>query len=236
MRRLVLLLPLGFLLACSDSTAPPTSLDTIDELQLNASGGGGQVKVEVCHRTAEGSYNLITIGEPAFDSHVAHGDASPGEPVPANGTFRFDGTCALVPATPDQSNPGPPADYAYSSCGGQPQSLYQSFRPLASELRTVRLYLRIFSSQVLTVNIRAGAFDNPVFASASATGSYGLGDVDFEFGPPVGLTPGATYFIEYVGAPTDATWGWTPDLYPDGAYYGCTGVETTDRDFVFATF
>jgi hypothetical protein len=98
-RRLVLLLPLGFILACSDGTTPsPTSLDPVDGPQFSASGGGGQVKVEVCHRREDGSFDLIVIGEPGFDAHVAHGDAVPGDPVPDMSGYVFDDACVPVAA------------------------------------------------------------------------------------------------------------------------------------------
>jgi hypothetical protein len=101
--------------ACSDGTAPtPTSLDPVGDPQFSTSGGG-QVKVEVCHRRMDGSYNLITIGEPGFDAHVAHGDAAPGEPVPGMPGYRFDDTCLLVPAVADQSSLTGKANFGFVS-------------------------------------------------------------------------------------------------------------------------
>jgi hypothetical protein len=97
MRRLALLFPLGFLLACSDGTAP-TSLDSVGELQFGASRTSGQIKVKVCHRKADGSFKLINIGAPALDAHLAHGDAAPGDPVPGMAGYVFDDAC--VPELP----------------------------------------------------------------------------------------------------------------------------------------
>ena len=45
-------------------------------------------KVELCHRTGNGSYHLISVDVSAEPAHRAHGDAKVGEPVPnATGTF-----------------------------------------------------------------------------------------------------------------------------------------------------
>ena len=53
----------------------------------------GQEKVEVCHVNGAGSYLLIEIADPAFDAHVAHGDARPGDPVPDMPGYVFDAYC-----------------------------------------------------------------------------------------------------------------------------------------------
>jgi hypothetical protein len=58
----------------------------------------GQDKVDVCHSEGNGSYHLITIAEPAYPTHVSHGDAGVGEPVPGNEGFVFDEDCNLVEA------------------------------------------------------------------------------------------------------------------------------------------
>lgn len=58
----------------------------------------GQNKVDVCHSEGNGSYHLINIAEPAYPSHVSHGDAGVGEPVPGNEGFVFDEDCNLVEA------------------------------------------------------------------------------------------------------------------------------------------
>ena len=34
----------------------------------------GQSAVEICHATEHGAYQLITIADPAYDTHIAHGD------------------------------------------------------------------------------------------------------------------------------------------------------------------
>jgi hypothetical protein len=78
---------------CTNGDCPP---DDPPCTNGDCPGGGGKVKVEVCHRTMNGSYNLINIGEPAFDAHIDHGDAAPGEPVPELPGYLFDDACAPV--------------------------------------------------------------------------------------------------------------------------------------------
>lgn len=55
-----------------------------------------QVKKDLCHRTGNGSYHMITIPEPAWQTHYNHGDAGPGEAVPGHVGSVFDDACNLV--------------------------------------------------------------------------------------------------------------------------------------------
>ena len=59
-----------------------------------------QERVEVCHVTGDGTHVLIEIADPAYDAHVAHGDARPGDPVPGIPAYRFDAMC--VPRLTDR--------------------------------------------------------------------------------------------------------------------------------------
>ncbi|MEM5774664.1 MAG: hypothetical protein AAGU05_06640, partial [Anaerolineaceae bacterium] len=43
-----------------------------------------------------GTYAIINISENAFQSHVDHGDASPGEPVPGMAGKKFTADCTVV--------------------------------------------------------------------------------------------------------------------------------------------
>lgn len=55
-------------------------------------------KVDVCHFDKDaGIYFLINISDNAFDSHVAHGDAAPGELVPGQEGFKFASDCSVIP-------------------------------------------------------------------------------------------------------------------------------------------
>jgi hypothetical protein len=62
----------------------------------------GQNKVDVCHSEGNGSYHLINIAAPAYPTHVSHGDARVGEPVPGNEGFVFDENCNLVEVVVDE--------------------------------------------------------------------------------------------------------------------------------------
>jgi hypothetical protein len=37
----------------------------------------GQSKVDICHRNGQGTFQLITIAQPAYAAHIAHGDKAP---------------------------------------------------------------------------------------------------------------------------------------------------------------
>ena len=93
--------------ACTQGSNP-TSPSSVPSA---APGGNGQLtvraagKVDLCHRTGNGSYHLINVSLAAEGAHRAHGDAAPGEGVPGDPYLRFDGACN-VSATFD-----PVADY-----------------------------------------------------------------------------------------------------------------------------
>ena len=54
-------------------------------------------KIDVCHYSASTeSYSLISIAEPAYDSHVAHGDALIGGAVPTMPGYQFNDNCEPV--------------------------------------------------------------------------------------------------------------------------------------------
>lgn len=69
-------------------------------VSANAVFAGGAVKVDVCHVDGNGTYHKINISENAFQSHVDHGDASPGDLVPGDPTMKFADDCSMVPAGP----------------------------------------------------------------------------------------------------------------------------------------
>jgi hypothetical protein len=50
-------------------------------------------KVQLCHRTGNGSYHLIDIAAAAEPAHRGHGDGAIGDPVPADPTLRFNEDC-----------------------------------------------------------------------------------------------------------------------------------------------
>ncbi len=60
--------------------------------------GAGQEKVEVCHSEGNGAFHLIAVADPAVDMHMAHGDVTPGGPVPDMPGYEFDEDCQPVEA------------------------------------------------------------------------------------------------------------------------------------------
>ena len=78
--------------ACgSNSPASPSGADATAELR------GSQDKILICHR-ADTKYDPTFINANTEAIHRAHGDAKPGEPVPADPTKVFDRNC--VPVSP----------------------------------------------------------------------------------------------------------------------------------------
>lgn len=62
--------------------------------------GNRGAKVPVCHFDRDsGIYHLININENAYDAHVDHGDASPGDSVPDMEGYEFDDDCSIVAVT-----------------------------------------------------------------------------------------------------------------------------------------
>ena len=65
-----------------------------------ASSTAPQEKVQVCHKTGNGSFHLISISINAESAHVAHGDGEPGDPVPNMTGFIFGDNCTPTTAPP----------------------------------------------------------------------------------------------------------------------------------------
>ncbi|HET9362547.1 MAG TPA: hypothetical protein VFO58_22510 [Vicinamibacterales bacterium] len=57
---------------------------------------GSSGKVVLCHHTGNGSYHTIDVSVNAEPAHRGHGDAKPGEPVPADRTKVFSRDCRLI--------------------------------------------------------------------------------------------------------------------------------------------
>ncbi len=60
--------------------------------------GGPAPKVDICHRTGNGSFHLINVSQNAEAAHRAHGDGQVGDPVPDMVGFVFDEGCVPVVA------------------------------------------------------------------------------------------------------------------------------------------
>jgi len=65
-------------------------------LSVGIAGAAPAPKVDVCHIDDTGAYIKINISENAFDAHIAHGDASPGDAVPDMAGYEFDDECNAV--------------------------------------------------------------------------------------------------------------------------------------------
>jgi hypothetical protein len=57
-------------------------------------------KVDVCHRTGNGSYRPINVSRNALDAHLRHGDAQPGDAVPDQEGMVFGDDCSVEAAPP----------------------------------------------------------------------------------------------------------------------------------------
>ena len=68
----------------------------------SASAQAQPQKVQVCHKTGNGTFHLITISVNAQPAHVAHGDGQPGDPVPNMDGFIFGPNCTPTPAPPPE--------------------------------------------------------------------------------------------------------------------------------------
>jgi hypothetical protein len=59
-------------------------------------------KVQVCHKTGNGSFHLISIDINALSAHISHGDGKPGDPIPDNPGFIFGPNCTPTVAPPPE--------------------------------------------------------------------------------------------------------------------------------------
>ena len=163
------------------------------------------------------------------------------------------------PKEPDEIGPGMLPDQVNfeeslksRGCGKPPMglgSLFQSFKPSASSLVAVSLALRAGSEfpeagYTATVRIREGSPQGEVLGTSTAfiPGPQlpgGVIEVLFPFDPPLSLTPGETYLIEWATPEEgDAVLTWMVaegDPYPQGTAFDCSGTAIPDEDFLFAT-
>ncbi|MFW9835028.1 MAG: LamG-like jellyroll fold domain-containing protein [Candidatus Thorarchaeota archaeon] len=133
---------------------------------------------------------------------------------------------------------------------GLPGSLYQSFVPTENSMIATSIRLRAggtFPDIGLesSINIRSGSCNGPVLATASEYINgplYSGQQIDklYRFPDGVDLTPGETYFIEWISPPEGGTYlSWMAsdqNPYPDGSAYGVLGTPIDNTDFVFATY
>ena len=66
-------------------------------LAIASTASAAAEKVDVCHLDKDsGAYHLINISDNAFDQHVAHGDAAPGQAVPGMQHYIFNSDCTVT--------------------------------------------------------------------------------------------------------------------------------------------
>ena len=58
--------------------------------------------MEVCHKTGNGSFHLISININALSAHISHGDGKPGDAIPDNAGFIFGPNCTPTVAPPPE--------------------------------------------------------------------------------------------------------------------------------------
>jgi hypothetical protein len=59
-------------------------------------------KVQICHKTGNGSFHLISIDVNAQPAHISHGDGLPGNPIPNDAGFIFGPNCTPTVAPPPE--------------------------------------------------------------------------------------------------------------------------------------
>ena len=80
----------------SSDDDPSTEAPSSDFEDDEESDSVHAAKVEVCHRTGNGSFHKINVSENAVPAHRAHGDALTGEPVPTSQSQVFDDNCGAL--------------------------------------------------------------------------------------------------------------------------------------------
>lgn len=98
-RNLALVVAALALSACAGSTVTSPTASAARNMNSRPSFAvaGGQEKVQVCHRTGNGTFHLITVGAPAVPAHLAHGDGFPGQAVPGRTDgASFAADCSIV--------------------------------------------------------------------------------------------------------------------------------------------
>ena len=100
-RNLALFVSVLALGACADSTVTSPATRNVTAGRPAFSVGAGTTKVDVCHRTGNGTFILITVGAPAVPAHLDHGDGFPGGYVPGRTDFAtFADDCTITVFSP----------------------------------------------------------------------------------------------------------------------------------------
>jgi hypothetical protein len=104
----------AFLAAVSDGEQVEVEVDLSGTTASILRETRSALKLQLCHRTGNGSYHLINVSVNAEPAHRGHGDGEIGDPVPGDPTLRFDENCepALILVTIDKFTNGEDADRA----------------------------------------------------------------------------------------------------------------------------
>ena len=143
----------------------------------------------------------------------------------------------------DQESSADETPYPYGSFGAMQDAVSpwgQSFTPTLSEVGFIRLSftdgnLNDGLGAAVYVNLRSGSISGPIIGATSVVDMPSIfrGVSQFDFGSPVGVTPGTSYFFEPVlqsGGRWDLA-GWSYN-YPGGsAYSGGQPVPQSDLWF-----
>ena len=164
--------------------------------------------------------------------------------------FLLSTPCAYAELIPDQINDVfLPTEISYGSLGSV---LSQGFTTTVGTVDAIDLRFRLGGSFPLggfvdtTINLRSGPYNGPILGSATARvrnegGGLSGQLVRFEFPSPVSVSPGQTYFIEWVAPnPGILTWMGKDNNPAAGPYPGgnaWTGLaEDPTIDYCFVTY
>jgi hypothetical protein len=94
---------LAFTLAACDTATPVTTPEAPSAEEISSlfpmHAAKGQEKLPVCHLDDEGILHRIEVAEPAYDTHIAHGDGAVEGAVPGMADYLFNDACEPVPAS-----------------------------------------------------------------------------------------------------------------------------------------
>ena len=74
---------------------PGNSAATFDEHCHAGDDGQDGPKVQLCHKTGNGTFRLIEVSTDAEAAHLAHGDGKPGQAVPGQAGKTFSSSCSV---------------------------------------------------------------------------------------------------------------------------------------------
>ena len=175
----------------------------------------------------------------------AQGASAVTAPTPESSSAQFEPR-ETAKWKPDQRNTI--SSRSTMNCGGSGLNLAQGFTPAMSFLALIDLFVqpRAGASEYPTeIKVHSGSCVGPVVGTATiqppivleATWN-GVVTLRFEFNPPIALTVGSLYVIEWV-MPQENVFTWHhsgTNTYPGGTAYNCSGVSIPGDDFCFITW